>query len=246
MLVYGNCSPIALSGHRTRTRQRLSSGPLRLHRGRPAPPLRRPRLPWTWSDYAGYRDVVNATGNRQSTSPASFGHSMLRLRRHGFRTRGRAPGGPMTRSAAMAAILARGDGRRRVGTLHVVPRRPDQSGRPVPSRAKPTGPEFGRLVRTLLAGGRDAVVWSRWCPTMLGPTAMGHAAANLRGSACGKRGIPITVEPGFTYIDSAPSPHASGGSTVATELRVGSRARAMYPQLSPRTVDMRPQLGTRR
>ena len=35
-------------------------------------------VPWTWSDYAGYRDVVNATGTGINLA-GLVGHSMLRL-----------------------------------------------------------------------------------------------------------------------------------------------------------------------
>ena len=49
-------------------------------------------------------------------------------------------------------------------------------------------------------------------------------------------GVPITWT-GFTYVDSAPQ-RTQRWIDVATELG-GSTAPAMYPQLSPRTVDMR-------
>jgi N-acyl-D-aspartate/D-glutamate deacylase len=105
----------------------------------------------------------------------------------------------------------------------------DQHGRPVPSRVA-EGDEFDALFDVLQASGRGVV---EVVPDLLGPT----AADTLRdlGQRCGKRGIPITWT-GFTYIDSAPH-RTQRWIDLAEEL--AAEGTTMYPQLSPRTVDMR-------
>jgi N-acyl-D-aspartate/D-glutamate deacylase len=105
----------------------------------------------------------------------------------------------------------------------------DQNGRPVPSRVA-AGDEFDALFDVLQQSGRGVV---EVVPDLLGPT----AADTLRdlGQRCGKRGIPITWT-GFTYIDSAPH-RTQRWIDLAEEL--AAEGTTMYPQLSPRTVDMR-------
>ena len=116
-----------------------------------------------------------------------------------------------------------------MGTLHVVPRR-----RPVGSTgavAQAEGAEFDALFDVLQDAGRGVV---EVVPDLLGPTAM-DTLRDL-GQRCGARGIPITWT-GFTYVDSAPQ-RTQRWIDVAHRAR-GAKASAMYPQLSPRTVDMR-------
>ncbi len=105
----------------------------------------------------------------------------------------------------------------------------DQSGRPVPSRIA-EGAEFDALFDALEATGRGVV---EVVPDLLGPTAM-DTLRDL-GQRCGKRGIPITWT-GFTYVDSAPH-RTQRWVDLASEL--AEDGVTMYPQLSPRTVDMR-------
>ena len=182
-------------------------------------------MPWTWSDYAGYRDVVNATGTGINLA-GLVGHSMLRLVVMGPDAWTRAA--TDDEIAAMAAMLraAMDEGAWGLSTSFLDV---DQSGRPVPSRVA-EGAEFDALFDVLEASGRGVV---EVVPDLLGPTAM-DTLRDL-GQRCGKRGIPITWT-GFTYVDSAPH-RTQRWIDVASEL--AEDGVTMYPQLSPRTVDMR-------
>jgi N-acyl-D-amino-acid deacylase len=182
-------------------------------------------VPWTWSDYAGYRDVVNATGTGINLA-GLVGHSMLRLVAMGADAWTRAA--TDEESAAMAAILreAMAEGAWGLSTSFLDV---DQSGRPVPSR-QAEGPEFDALFDVLQEAGRGVV---EVVPDLLGSTAM-DTLRDL-GQRCGERGVPITWT-GFTYVDSAPH-RTQRWIDVATEL--AEQGTLMYPQLSPRTVDMR-------
>ena len=183
-------------------------------------------VPWTWSDYAGYRDVVNATGTGINLA-GLVGHSMLRLVVMGADAWTRAA--TDEESAAMAAILreAMAEGAWGLSTSFLDV---DQSGRPVPSR-QAEGAEFDALFDVLQEAGRGVVeVGAR-------PARHPTAVDTLRdlGQRCGARGVPITWT-GFTYVDSAPH-RTQRWIDVATEL--AEQGTLMYPQLSPRTVDMR-------
>jgi N-acyl-D-aspartate/D-glutamate deacylase len=182
-------------------------------------------VPWTWSDYAGYRDVVNATGTGINLA-GLVGHSMLRLVVMGADAWTRAA--TDEESGAMAAILreAMAEGAWGLSTSFLDV---DQSGRPVPSR-QAEGAEFDALFDVLHEARRGVV---EVVPDLLGPTAM-DTLRDL-GQRCGERGVPITWT-GFTYVDSAPH-RTQRWIDVATEL--AEQGTQMYPQLSPRTVDMR-------
>ena len=182
-------------------------------------------VPWTWSDYAGYRDVANATGTGINLA-GLVGHSMLRLVVMGADAWTRAA--TDDESAAMAAILreAMAEGAWGLSTSFLDV---DQSGRPVPSR-QAEGPEFDALFDVLHEARRGVV---EVVPDLLGPTAV-DTLRDL-GQRCGARGIPITWT-GFTYIDSAPH-RTQRWVDLASEL--AEDGVTMYPQLSPRTVDMR-------
>ena len=152
-------------------------------------------MPWTWSDYAGYRDTVNATGTGINLA-ALVGHSPIRLVGRWATTRGRASATD-DEIAAMAAMLRDGDGRGRVGAVDVVPRR--RPARADPCRpAPPRAPSSTRCSTCCRRAGRGLV---EVVPGLLGPTAM-DTLRDL-GRRCGKRGIPLTWT-GFTYVDSAP------------------------------------------
>src|SRR5215213_4498114 len=182
-------------------------------------------VPWTWSDYAGYRDVVNATGTGINLA-GLVGHSMLRLVVMGDDAWTRAA--TADESAAMAAMLrdAMDAGAWGLSTSFLDV---DQHGRPVPSRAA-DGDEFDALFDVLQSSGRGVV---EVVPDLLGPTAV-DTLRDL-GHRCGKRGIPITWT-GFVHVDSAPH-RTQRWLDLASEL--AAEGATMYPQLSPRTVDMR-------
>ena len=141
-------------------------------------------VPWTWSDYAGYRDVVNETGTGINLA-GLVGHSMLRL----------VAMGPDAWTCAATDDEIRGDGRDAraamdegawglsTSFLDV-----DQSGRPVPSRIA-EGAEFDALFDVLEAPGRGVV---EVVPDLLGPTAM-DTLRDL-GQRCGEAWHPDHVD----------------------------------------------------
>ncbi|GAA4975836.1 amidohydrolase family protein [Yinghuangia aomiensis] len=182
-------------------------------------------VPWTWHDFAGYRDTVNAVGTGINLA-ALVGHSPLRLTVMGDDAWSRAA--TADENARMAALL---DEAMRAGAwglsssfLDV-----DQHGRPVPSRAADND-EFDALFDVLARSGRGVV---ELVPELLGA----NPAERLEDLArrCGARGIPLTWT-GFLYSDTNPA-STQRWIDLARELR--AEGIGFYPQLSPRTVDFR-------
>ena len=182
-------------------------------------------VPWTWADYAGYRDTVNATGTGINLA-ALVGHSPLRLAVMGDDawTREATP----AEIAAMAALLERAmnDGAWGLSTSFLDV---DQHGRPVPSRAA-GGEEFDALLDVLARAGHGLV---EFVPGLLGANPEDKVVELAR--RCGWRDIPLTWT-GFVYSDTNPA-MTQRWIDLANELAAdGIR---FYPQLSPRTVDFR-------
>lgn len=182
-------------------------------------------VPWTWNDYAGYRDAVDATGAGTNLA-ALMGHSPLRLAVMGEAawTEEASP----EQIAQMVAILDRAiaDGAWGLSTSYLDV---DQHGRPVPSRAAGDA-EFEALFAAIGRHGRGLV---EMVPGLLQGEPEVRLAALSR--LAGANGLPLTWT-GFTYSDSNP------GATqkwidLANEL--AAEGAHMYPQLSPRTVDFR-------
>src|SRR5690242_15164144 len=182
-------------------------------------------VPWTWSDFAGYRDAVNAQGAGVNLAPL-VGHSPLRLAAMGEEAWTRAATSDEIEKMAAILTQAMADGAWGLSTSFLDV---DQHGRPVPSRAA-EGPEFDALLDVVQAAGRGLL---EVVPNLLG----GTAEQTLRdlGTRCGKRGIPITWT-GFVSSDDAPE-MTQHWVDVANEL--GVQGVRMYPQLSPRSVDFR-------
>lgn len=183
-------------------------------------------VPWTWTDYAGYRDTVNATGTGINLA-ALVGHSPMRLMVMGEDAWTRAATADET--AAMAGLLddAMAAGAWGLSTSHLDV---DSQGRPVPSRFA-TGEEYDALLDVLARHGRGMV---EIVPDLLGPDA--ESAMEDLARRCGARGLPLTWT-GFVYADSNPA-GTKRWLDLVTRMREEAGAR-MYPQLSPRTVDFR-------
>ena len=183
-------------------------------------------VPWTWSDYAGYRDRVNATGTGINLA-ALVGHSPIRLAVMGPDAWTRVA--TAVERAAMAHLLERAmaDGAWGLSTSQLDV---DARGRPVPSRAADVA-EVDALLDVIAASGRGLV---EIVPALLGP---GDAKVAIEDLArrCGARGIPITFT-GFTH--SATNPASTEG-WIDMARRLQSEGVKFYPQLSPRTVDFR-------
>jgi N-acyl-D-amino-acid deacylase len=182
-------------------------------------------VPWTWTDYAGYRDTVNQTGAAVNFA-ALVGHSPIRLAVMG--------GDAWTRvataaeCAAMARVL---DDAMRAGAwgLSTSYLDVDAHGRPVPSRAA-DGAELDALLDVLGTHGRGLV---EFVPGLLGPDP--EIAVEDLARRCGARNIPLTWT-GFAYSDSNP---AFTQRWLDLAKRLHGEGIRFYPQLSPRTVDFR-------
>jgi N-acyl-D-amino-acid deacylase len=182
-------------------------------------------VPWTWSNYDGYRDTVNATGTGINLA-ALVGHSPIRLAVMGDDAWTRVA--TSAERAAMAALL---DAAMQAGAwgLSTSFLDSDAHGRPVPSRAA-DGAEFDVLLDVIERNGRGLV---EVVPGLLGEDPV--AALEDLARRCGTRGIPLTWT-GFVYVDSNPDATRRWLELTARLAHDGVRT---YPQLSPRSVDFR-------
>jgi N-acyl-D-aspartate/D-glutamate deacylase len=182
-------------------------------------------VPWTWHDYAGYRDAVNEQGAALNLA-ALVGHSPIRLAVMGDDAWTRRA--TADECAAMAHVL---DEAMRAGAwgLSTSFLDVDAHGRPVPSRAA-DGAEFDALLDVLGAHRRGLV---EFVPGLLGPEP--EIAVEDLARRCGTRGIPLTWT-GFAYSDTNPG-YTQRWLDLARRLH--AEGIHFYPQLSPRTVDFR-------
>src|SRR2546423_4114624 len=146
-------------------------------------------VPWTWQDYAGYRDAVDAQGAGVNIA-ALMGHSPLRLVVMGDDAWER-PATPEERGR-MAEILdaAMAAGAWGLSTSFFDE---DRRGRKVPSRHA-DDLELEALLDVIAARGRGFV---EFVPDLL--SAEPEIGMHRLASRCGPRGIPLT-RPGFTAI----------------------------------------------
>ncbi len=177
-------------------------------------------VPWTWHDYAGYRDAIDARGAGVNIA-ALMGHSPLRLVVMGDDAWER----PATAEECgqMAAILdaAMAAGAWGLSTSFFDE---DRRGRKVPSRhADDT--EFDVLLDVLAARRRGFV---EFVPDLL--SADPEVGMHRLASRCGKRGIPLTWT-GFTT--------ARMQDWLELTRRYREQGMEVWPQLSPRSVDFR-------
>ena len=181
-------------------------------------------VPWTWTDYAGYRDAIDASGVGLNIA-ALMGHSPLRLVVMGDDAWERAA--TPEECARMAAILdtAMAAGAWGLSTSFFDE---DRSGRPVPSRQADDA-ELETLLDVLAKRGRGFV---EFVPDLLG--ADPEIGMHRLASKCGARGIPLTWT-GFTASE------VNGRMQKWLDLTRQYREQGIvvWPQLSPRTVDFR-------
>jgi N-acyl-D-amino-acid deacylase len=182
-------------------------------------------VPWTWSNYDGYRDTVNAVGTGINLA-ALVGHSPLRLAVMGDAA--------WTRAATpdeRAQIASLFDDAMKAGAwgLSTSFLDSDKEGRPVPSRAADTD-EFDALFDVIQNAGHGLV---EIVPGLLGDNP--EIALEDIARRCGARGIPLTWT-GFTYTDSNP---AGTQRWIDLARQLKSEGIGFYPQLSPRSVDFR-------
>ena len=182
-------------------------------------------VPWTWTDYAGYRDTVNATGTGINLA-ALVGHSPLRLAVMGEDawTRTATPSEITQMVVLFEAAMQAGAWGLSTSFLDS-----DKEGRPVPSRAADTD-EFDALFDVIQRAGHGLV---EIVPGLLGESP--EVALEDLARRCGARGIPLTWT-GFVYADSNPA-GTQKWIDLANKLR--EDGIGFYPQLSPRSVDFR-------
>ena len=181
-------------------------------------------VPWTWHDYAGYRDAVDAVGAGLNIA-ALMGHSPLRLVVMGEAAWERAA--TAEENARMAATL---DAAMTAGAwgLSTSFFDEDRRGRKVPSRNADDA-ELDALLDVLAAHGRGFV---EFVPDLTGPEP--EVGMDRLASRCGPRGIPLTWT-GFAVTDGSPMTER----WLERTRRYRAEGVQMWPQLSPRTVDFR-------
>ena len=133
-------------------------------------------VPWTWTDYAGYRDAIDAQGVGLNIA-ALMGHSPLRLVVMGDDAWTRAA--TDAERAEMAAILdtAMANGAWGLSTSFFDE---DRTGRPVPSRQADDA-EFDALLDVLGNRGRGFV---EFVPDLTGPDP--QAGMDRLATRCGR------------------------------------------------------------
>ena len=183
-------------------------------------------VPWTWTDLAGYRAVVDGTGTGVNLAPL-VGHSMIRLAAMGPDAWTRTA--DATEQAAMADLLrtamAQGAWGLSTSELDVA-----GAGRPVPSRVADDA-ELDALLDALGEFGRGVV---EVVPGLLHVDDPYPVMEDL-ARRCGARGIPLTWT-AFTYNQANPAA-TQRWVDMATDL--GREGISFLPQMSPRPVDMR-------
>ncbi len=182
-------------------------------------------VPWTWDNYDGYRDTVNAKGTGINLA-GLVGHSPLRLAVMGDDAWTRAAT-PAERDAMVVLFeKAMTDGAWGLSTSFLDS---DSTGRPVPSRGADMD-EFDALFDVIGRAGRGLV---EIVPGLLGDKP--EVLLEDLSRRAGARGIPVTWT-GFTHTDSDPS-RTQRWIDLANKL--AEDGIGFYPQLSPRTVDFR-------
>jgi N-acyl-D-aspartate/D-glutamate deacylase len=182
-------------------------------------------VPWTWTDYAGYRDAVNAQGVGLNIA-ALMGHSPLRLVVMGDDAWTRAATEPERQTMAELLDDAMAAGAWGLSTSFFDE---DRSGRPVPSRHA-DDPEFDALLDVLARRGRGVV---EFVPDLTGPDP--ELGMDRLATRCGPRNIPLTYT-GFAHTDANPE-RTLYWLDLARRYR--EQGVQFWPQLSPRTVDFR-------
>jgi N-acyl-D-amino-acid deacylase len=182
-------------------------------------------VPWTWENYDGYRDTVNASGTGINIA-GLVGHSPLRLAVMGDDAWTR-PATAAERDQMVALFeQAMTDGAWGLSTSFLDS---DSEGRPVPSRAADMD-EFDALFDVIARAGRGLV---EIVPGLLGEKP--EVLLEDLSRRCGARGIPVTWT-GFVYSDADP---ARTQQWIDLAGKLAEDGVGFYPQLSPRTVDFR-------
>ena len=181
-------------------------------------------VPWTWTDYAGYRDALAAGGLGLNVATL-MGHTMLRWFVMGDAAWERAA--TADEIAGMCEVL---DESIRVGAFGLSTSFTDKDNRgmPVPS-CLADDEEFGALLDVLAEHG----ALFEFVPDLSGGTA--EEDIERMGTLCGPRGVVAT------WNTLAQTRRAPGRAErfLAQAARQQAAGVAMYPQATPRTFDLR-------
>ena len=185
-------------------------------------------VPWTWSDYAGYRDTVNATGTGINLA-GLVGHSPLRLAVMGDDAWTRVA--TADERAAMAVDPARRDGRGRVGPVDLVPRR-RQCRADRYRRARPTAPSStpcSTCSQAPVAGS------SRSCPGCSAPPRWTRSRTSRGAAASAASRSPGPVSPTPTRSGSAPRGGSISPPSSLARASASTRSSRRAPSTSGST-----------
>ena len=179
-------------------------------------------VPWSWSNYDGYRDTVNATGTGINLA-SLVGHSPLRLA-----VMGEGAWTAWPRRGAVGDASCSGPPWTPVRGAFDLWFDVDKNGCPVPSRAADTD-ELDALLDVIAEAGRGLV---EFIPDLLG----GDAVPTFRDLArrCGRRDIPLTWT-GFSRPAQPVTPRGGSSSPVTSPPRGAPRIRSCRP--APWTSD---------
>ena len=182
-------------------------------------------VPWTWTDYAGYRDAVN----RQGTGPniaALVGHSQIRIAAMGPDAWTR-PSTP-AEVAEMVDLLERSLDAGAWGmslSFYDV----DKTGRPIPTRVADLS-EFGPLVDAV-ARHEHAIV--ELLPGLIHPEP--EIAFEYLAKRCGQGGVPLMFN-GFVHNQNRPHETQHWLQFVR---RMNAEGANVHALMSPRSIDVR-------
>jgi N-acyl-D-aspartate/D-glutamate deacylase len=182
-------------------------------------------LPWTWTDFAGYRAAVDRVGTGANIA-ALVGHSPLRIAVMGDDAWSRvATADERTEMAALLdQAMAAGAWGLSVSFYDV-----DKAGRPIPSRWA-DGEEFDALIDVIARYDRGLV---ELLPGLIHPDP--EKSFEDLARRCGHRDVSLTWT-GFVHADRDPA--VTDGWLDFTR-RLAADGIRVHPQLSPRTVDFR-------
>lgn len=182
-------------------------------------------VPWTWTDFAGYRDAVNGQGSGPNLA-ALVGHTQIRIAAMGpdAWTRPATPDEIERMCGILRASLQAGAWGMSLSFYDV-----DRSGRPIPTRVAELD-EFGRLIDTIAEHPRGFV---EFLPGLIHPDP--EREFEYLARRCGQHDIPLIFN---GFVDNQNRPHETQHWLDFVHGLNASGAR-VYPMLSPRSIDFR-------
>jgi len=182
-------------------------------------------VPWSWTDFDGYRSAVDAQGAGPNLA-ALVGHTQIRIAAMGPEawTRHATPAEVETMCDILRATLRAGAWGLSMSFYDV-----DRTGRPIPTRVADLS-EFDPLIDTIAQHGRGFL---EVLPGLIHPEpekAVGHLARR-----CGERGVPLIFN-GFVHNQNRPHETARW---LEFFNEMNADGHCVYPLMSPRSIDLR-------